>query len=324
MSQASDPFATGRNQVTGQRRRPPACWRLVSNPVSLIVDSLPSIRAVISPGPTPECGLSTYELRDLYVSQSDSEQQLRIWKDLAIGKQMLMNEAASALKLKDDFTAEELRESLELAVKRANDADADIQRAREAATASVAEMERVVKATEKQRQEAENQRDAAKAEKEAAEQALATGRKDNADALKKAKRQVDEKQKELKAINVALADTPENIIKKLKALKKQKLDESNGRKLAEDSNRKLKKENREQKEELEKLQSLSKNTVRLMEAHKALNDWAQSAVKATNDTDVTLDPVPETDDSLLAELEAALPADTDTQAETDTREVATA
>ncbi len=259
--------------------------------------------------------------RDLYVSQSDSEQQLRIWKDLAIGKQMLMNEAASALKLKDDFTAEDLKESLELAVKRARDADDDIQRAREAATASVAEMERTVKATEKQRLEAENQRDAARIEQEAAEQALATGRKDNAEALKKAKRQVDDKQKELKAINLALADTPENTVKKLKTLKKQKLDEANARKLAEDSNRKLKKETKEQKEELATLQSLSENTAKLMESHKALNDWAQAAMKTTEGTEVSLDPVPETDASLLAELEAAIPAQ---EVEVETREAATA
>ena len=52
------------------------------------------------------------------MSSTDTEQQLRIWKDLAISKQMLMNEAASALKLREDCTADELRSALDAAVKR--------------------------------------------------------------------------------------------------------------------------------------------------------------------------------------------------------------
>jgi len=67
------------------------------------------------------------------VSQNDTEQQLRIWKDLAISKQMLMNEAATALKLKDDFSAEDLKAALDTAVKRSKDADADMANTREQA-----------------------------------------------------------------------------------------------------------------------------------------------------------------------------------------------
>jgi len=119
------------------------------------------------------------------VSQDENEQQLRIWKDLAISKQLLMNEAASALKLEDDFGADELREALNHAIKRARDADADIAAARNRASEEVANMQAEVKKTEKARKEAESQRDKALEEKQGAEASLETGRNDNSDAAAK-------------------------------------------------------------------------------------------------------------------------------------------
>lgn len=255
------------------------------------------------------------------MSQSDSEQQLRIWKDLAISKQMLMNEAASTLKLKDDFSADELRESLELAIKRAEDADDDMARTRDRAAEEIEAMQLKVRAIEKARNEADAQRDKADDVKKAAEQALATGRQDNSDALKKAKRQVEEKQKELKAINVALADTPENIVRKLKTLKKQKLDEANGRKLAEDANRRMKKEIKEQKEELESLTNLNENSARLLVAYRDLREQAEAGLKQLKDAGVEADALPEIDSNLLAEIETATASLEEPE---DTREAATA
>ncbi|MFK8078942.1 MAG: hypothetical protein AB8B97_01540 [Granulosicoccus sp.] len=251
------------------------------------------------------------------MSQADSEQQLRIWKDLAISKQMLMNEAASALKLKDDFTAEDLRAALDIAIKRSKDADADMAEARNRASEEIGNMQAEVKKIIKSRTEAESQRDAAIAEKAAAEHALATGRKDNADAIKKAKRSVEDKQKELKAINTALADTPENIVKKLKTLKKQKLDEANARKTAEDANRKLKKDNKQQKEELETLSELKEQAATLLAAYRELRTWADEAEARDQDAEAA----PKTDAKLLSSIETTTAAADETE---DTREAATA
>jgi len=234
------------------------------------------------------------------VSQTDTEQQLRIWKDLAIGKQVLMNEAANALELGDEFTAEDLRTALETAVKRARDADADIIAARNRAAEEIGTMQAEVKKTEKARAEAERQRDEALDGRKAAEQALATGRQDNAEALKKAKRDVDNKQKELKAINTALADTPENILKKLKTLKKQRLDEAAARKSAEDANRKLKKESKEQKEELETLAGLKEKSASLLAGYRELDTWASSIAESVPDD---ADERPTVDAKLLSEIE---------------------
>ena len=250
------------------------------------------------------------------MSQNDTEQQLRIWKDLAISKQMLMNEAANALKLKDDFTAEDLKAALENAVKRAKEADADMAKTREAAQKDINESLDNVKKADKLRTEAENQRDEALKAQQQADQQLANGRADNAEALKKVKRLVDDKQKELKAINLALADTPENIVKKLKTLKKQKLDEATGRKTAEDANRVLKKETKAQKEELEELRSLSESSSSLLTAYRELREWADKAKKAGGDD---LGDIPTIDASVLADIESAT-----IDEEEETKEAATA
>ena len=250
------------------------------------------------------------------MSQNDTEQQLRIWKDLAISKQMLMNEAATALKLKDDFTAEDLKAALETAVKRAKEADADMANTREQAQKDIDASLATVKKSDKARTDAEAQRDEALQAKKQAEQQLANGRADNAEALKKVKRQVEEKQKELKAINLALADTPENIVKKLKTLKKQKLDEANGRKTAEDSNRALKKETKTQKEELEALRTLSESSGTLLAAYRELREFADKAKKAGGDD---LGDIPTIDASVLADIESATAKE-----EEETKEAATA
>ncbi len=251
------------------------------------------------------------------MSQTDTDQQLRIWKDLAISKQVLMNEAALALKLKDDFTAEDLRSALDVALKRANDADANMADTRNRASEEIGAMQAEVKKTLKSKTEAEAQRDAAIGEKEAAEQALGVGRKDNADALKKAKRQVEDKQKELKAINVALADTPDNIIKKLKTLKKQKVDEANARKTAEDANRKLKKESKQQKEELENLGSLKEQAASLLAAYRELRTWADEMEAKNADGEAA----PKVDAKLLSDIETTTAGADEAE---ETREAATA
>ena len=238
------------------------------------------------------------------MSQSDSEQQLRIWKDLAIGKQVLMNEAASVLKLADDFTADDLREALNHAVKRARDADADIAAAQNRASDEIAAMQATVKQTEKQRRNAETERDEARAAAEAAEAALATGRADNAEAIKKARRDVEAKSKELKAINTALADTPENTVKKLKQLKKQKLDEANARKVAEEAMRKLKKENKEHRDELDELTALRTEAASLLAAYRELATWADEAAAKGEG----LDAAPKADAKLLSSIETTTAA----------------
>jgi len=211
------------------------------------------------------------------VSQTDTDQQLRIWKDLAISKQVLMNEAALALKLKDDFTAEDLRSALDVALKRANDADANMADTRNRASEEIGAMQAEVKKTLKSKTEAEAQRDAA----------------------------------------IGVADTPDNIIKKLKTLKKQKVDEANARKTAEDANRKLKKESKQQKEELENLGSLKEQAASLLAAYRELRTWADEMEAKNADGEAA----PKVDAKLLSDIETTTAGADEAE---ETREAATA
>src|SRR5690606_275400 len=67
------------------------------------------------------------------VDQAQLDLQLKVWKDLAISKQILMRTAASALKLDPDCSQEELKEALEKTIKRGEQADAEVLAAREQA-----------------------------------------------------------------------------------------------------------------------------------------------------------------------------------------------
>jgi colicin import membrane protein len=80
---------------------------------------------------------------------------------------------------------------------------------------------------------------------------------DRASSAKEAKKLQDsiaEKDRALKAINTALSDTPENVLKKLKTLKKQKTDESNARKQADKVIIGLRKEKQELEQKLKEMQ----------------------------------------------------------------------
>ena len=185
---------------------------------------------------------------------NDAELELKVWKDLAISKQMLMRVATDALKLDPNCTQEELKEALEAAIKRSIEADVDVSRAEEQAKTAIAAMEKQLAVSKK----AENLAEAARAEAEAAQEKLKQqaidDRASSAKETKKLQESIAEKDKALKAINTALSDTPENVLKKLKTLKKQKTDESNARKQAEKTIIALRKEKQELEQSIKELQ----------------------------------------------------------------------
>lgn len=233
------------------------------------------------------------------MTQSESEQQLQIWKDLAISKQMIMNEAAAQLKLKAEWTQEELKEALDNAIKRSKNADVDMQRTRYEADKAVSDMQDQLTKAEKARVNAESERDSANQAKEQAESQLANGRKDNAEALKKAKQQVIEKDKELKAINTALADTPENVLKKLKNLKKQKHEETQARTKSDEANRKLKKEVKNLQETVDELEALKDKGRSLVEQYRELRDFCEKQQEALKSASIDAEDLPAIDYALM-------------------------
>ena len=243
-------------------------------------------------------------------SENELDQQLKIWKDLAITKQMIMNEAASALRLKGEWTQEELREALEAAIAKAKKADETVTKTRNETEQAIAEMQDKVRKSEKALSDALAKINAAESDKEAAERQLVNGRKDNSDALKKAKAQVEDKQRELKAINQALADTPENVVKKLKTLKRQKHEEATARTKAEDQNRKYKKQTKELETKVENLDALREDSDALLKAYRELKE---SSTELFKKHEIDTDELPKTDHELLGRLEKAVSNEEETE-----------
>ena len=236
-------------------------------------------------------------------SGNEADQQLKIWKDLAISKQMIMNEAASALRLKGEWTQDELKVALEDAIAKANDADTSMVKTREEADAAIAEMQEKVRKSEKALAEAQAKITTAEEAKATAERQLENGRKDNSEALKKSKLQVEEKQRELKQINQALADTPENVVKKLKNLKKQKHEEATARTKAEDQNRKYKKQVQEQEGKLENLENLTEDSGKLLEEYRSLRKYCEDTLGSENHGTEKDSDMPKVDHELLGRIE---------------------
>ena len=196
--------------------------------------------------------------------------ELKVWKDLAVSKQILMRTASDALGLSPNCDADELKSALTLAIKRGNGADEAIDKARTETDNQVAMNQREVKNAEKALAEARKEIGTAETGRIEAENRVAVARKDNANKLKDLANQLTQKQKELKAINIALADTPENVIRKLKKLKKEKFDEWTACKRLEEEVRLLKKQNKQLEASIEEHKPEIEKRVELAEKYRAL------------------------------------------------------
>jgi chromosome segregation ATPase len=231
-----------------------------------------------------------------------------IWKELAIGKQILLRTVTDALDLNPESGEEELKIALEKGVKQITTAESTVSAAKKENEAALSSMEARLKVSEGIRLEHELTIGELKAQKAATEALLDTTRKSNELELKKATTQLEEKKKQLKAINVALADTPENVVKKIKTLNKKKFDEASARKRLEDELRNLKKEKREMQDRNEKLESTSSQSVILAEKYRELQTLCETQfeqLKPLVDDETTLAALPELDEELLNSIDQA-------------------
>ena len=239
----------------------------------------------------------------------DVDMQLQVWKDLAISKQILMGAATDALGLDAECSTEELKEALNKAIQRAKDADINIQQTRSQAESQIAEYKKQAETAEKARAEAEEKVEAAEKARSQAEHALSKGKADNAEALKKARAEVIDKQNKLKAISKALADTPENVVRKLKTLKKQKMDEAKGRSQAETKIQSMRKEKAKLEAELESRKAALEAASSLAEQLRAMHATcveAESTIASLSDKKKDQIKVPDLDEASLEALEQAL------------------
>lgn len=239
----------------------------------------------------------------------DVDIQLQVWKDLAISKQILMGAAADALGLDAECSTTELKAALDQAIQRARDADIKIQQTHSEAEQQVNEYRQRAEAAEQARKEADEQVAAAIKAREQAEHQLATGKADNAEALKKARAEVTEKQNKLKAISKSLADTPENVVRKLKTLKKQKIDEAKLRGQAESKLQTMRKEKSRLEADLETSKATLKSAASLLDQAKALHQAcveAEATISKLGDKKKHSFKVPDFDQAALEALEKAL------------------
>lgn len=241
------------------------------------------------------------------MSQAQHDLQLKVWKELAISKQLLMRAAADALKLDPECTQEELKEALENALKRVARADTDLFNAKEEAKAAIGALEKKLAASEQALGVAEKSAAESKAAYEGAVQQVANQRAAASAELQKVKDRLAEREKALKAINTALADTPENVLKKMNAFKKQKQEEADARRQIESALNSLRSEKRQQDQKLADLQRDSATLVGSYRDLHALSLKLREQLEPLVEDAKALPAVPELDTKLLEAIES--PAD---------------
>ena len=234
--------------------------------------------------------------------------EVEVWKELAISKQMLMRVATDALGLDADCDEAELKIALEAGIQKITDANALVAKAAAENKAAMAAVEKQLEVSEQGRTAAEEKIVELIATNEATEALLEATRKKSADDFKKVNTQLEEKSKALKAINVALADTPENVVKKMKALNKKKFDETTARQRSDDEVRSLKKERTEFKAKIEKLDMTVAQSVKLAEQYRELQSTCgkqHEQLKPLVDDEANLPELPEMDEELLNSIAEA-------------------
>ncbi|MCG5500105.1 hypothetical protein [Ectothiorhodospira lacustris] len=243
------------------------------------------------------------------MNQAEAELQLKVWKELAVSKQMLMKGATDALGLDPECSTEELKSALDVAIQRGNEADVKIKQANEQARQAIDAMEKKVKASEKAQILADAARNEALARLQSGEQDMAAERVAHTKEMKSIKELLAEKDKALKTINKALADTPENVMKKLRQLKKQKHDEATARKQLETQLSALRKEKRELDEKLGVLQASLESGAKLVEQYRELRKVSEQLLEqAKGAVGEEAPALPELDAQLLEGIEQAAAA----------------
>jgi hypothetical protein len=211
------------------------------------------------------------------VNQPELELQLKVWKELAISKQMLMRAATDALKLDPNCSQEELKSALESVLKKIAKAETEAADARAQAKVTITAMENKVASSERSLAAAQATVAQLQAAQENSVKQMATDRAAAAKELQKVKDRFAEQEKALKAINTALSDTPENVIKKMNLLKKQKQEEADLRREIESSLNALRTEKKQQDQKAAAGEKLAVQYRELHEITVKLHERAQSA-----------------------------------------------
>jgi colicin import membrane protein len=240
------------------------------------------------------------------VEQAQLELQLKVWKELAISKQVLMRSATDALKLDPNCTQDELKQALDAALKKVAEADSSVVIAREQAKQAVSEMEKKLTLSVQAHTAAEATIVELRTTQENITKQASADRVAFAKEVQALKDRVAEKDKAIKAINTALADTPENVIKKMKTLKKEKQDEADARRQVEGTFNNLRKEKQELEQQLAEVKDKSTKLATQYRDTHALSVTLHEKLKPLIADAKELPALPELDEKLL---EDGKPAD---------------
>ncbi len=238
----------------------------------------------------------------------DQNVDLKVWKELAISNQILIRTVSDALELEADCSEEELKTAIEAGIRKIKEAGSMIAAAKIEKQSAIDEMKSRLTTTETALAEAEATIAELRASRETTEKLLETTRVTSAKELIKANEQLEERSRALKKINVTLADTPENVVKKLKSLNKKKFDEATARKRAEDEAKALKKTLHESQSRTEKLEATLAQSVKLAENYRELQKLSESQyqqLKELVDDEAKLTALPVVDEELLNSIAEA-------------------
>jgi colicin import membrane protein len=238
------------------------------------------------------------------VNQAQLELELKLWKELALSKQILMLTATEALNLPPESTQQELKHALDAALKKIAEADTNVLTAREEAKQAIAAMETKLAASQQAQVISEATMVGLQQQQQRAAAQMTAERAAMAKEVEQLKERLAEKEKTLKSINAALADTPENVLKKMRALKKEKQDEADARRRVEASLAEMRKEKREQDQKVkDSRENGGKLATRYRELHatsQKLHEQLKSLVTDEKDQPAAL---PEFEEKLLAAME---------------------
>jgi hypothetical protein len=238
------------------------------------------------------------------VDQAELELQLKVWKELAISKQILMRTATDALKLDPKCTQDELRIALDATIKKLQKSDADVLAAKEQARVAIAEMERKLLAATRAQEAAEATATELRQTLEKTTNQMAVERAGTAKDLQALKDRVAERDKQLKTINTALADTPENVVKKLNALRKEKREEADARRDVEAALNTLRNDKKQVDQRLIDLTADSAKLITVYREQNALAVSLREQLLPLVSEGTTVPEVPEIDTKLIENVES--------------------
>lgn len=237
------------------------------------------------------------------VNQPELELQLKVWKELAISKQVLMRTATDALKLDPNCTQEQLKEALESVIQKIAKSETHVAQVQAEAKNAIAAIEKQLAASEKAQAAAAATIEQLQAAQENTARDIIAERTGTSREIQRLKDRVIEQEKAMKAINTALSDTPENVLRKMNVLKKQKQDEAEARRAVESALNTMRADKRKQEQHTSEV---LKDSTKLLQVYRDLHGACTTMheqLKALLSDEKDLPVLPELDTKLVESIE---------------------